>query len=302
MVKTDLSSLIAEESRKRAFPSAAAMVEHLKGVYGPGVRAVVFYGSCLRQGTDIDLMLDFYVLVDRLSPSLGNPFGAFFGTLLPPNVYYHELEFEGRVVRAKVAVMTIGSFVRHTAEPTFASAVWARFAQPTALVYASDDIARNTVEQALARAVTTLLSKTLPLMSGPFTIRDLWVKAFRATYRAELRPESHDKADTLVDADLPRYDAVGSAALSIMGVDPHSPRFPKPAAIWVWRGRGIWDRLLNILRLIKAAFTFRGGLDYAAWKLARHSDEPVELTAEEQRQAFRTVVKLLYRRLRRRPA
>ena len=299
MVKTDLSSLIAEESRKPAFPSAAAMVEHLKCVYGPSLRAVVFYGSCLRQGTDIDLMLDFYVLVDRLGPALGNPISALFGTLLPPNVYYQELEYEGRLVRAKVAVMTIGSFVRHTAEPTFASALWARFAQPAAIVYANDDIARDTVEQALARAVTTLLSKTLPLMSGPFTTRDLWVKAFRATYRAELRPESQDKADTLVDADLLRYDAVGSAALSILGVDPHSPRFPRPSAIWVWRGRSLWGRLLNILRLIKAAFTFRGGLDYAAWKLARHADEPVELTAEERKHAFRTVMKLLHRRLTR---
>ncbi len=302
MVETDLSVMIARESLKPAFPSAAAMIDYLKDVYGPGVRAVVFYGSCLRQGTDIDLMLDFYILVDRLGPSLGNPVSALFGTLLPPNVYYHELEFEGRLVRAKVAVMTIGSFVRHTADSTFASAVWARFAQPAAIVYASNDISRNTVEQALVRAVATLMRKTLPLMTGPFTIRDLWVKAFRATYRAELRPEPHEKADELVDVDLPRYDAVGSAALSILGVDPHSPRFPKPTAIWVWRLRGLWGRLLNVLRLIKAAATLRGGLDYAAWKLNRHSGESAELSADERTHAFRTVVKLLCRRLRRKPS
>ena len=297
MVETDLSALIAQESRRPVFPAAIAMVDHLKQTYGSEVQAVVFYGSCLRQNTDVDLILDFYVLVDKLNPALSNPVSAFFCALLPPNVYYHELSYEDRVVRAKVAVMAVGAFVRQTAESTFASALWARFAQPAAITYAANEKIRSVIEKALARAVTALFTKTLPLMAGPFTVRDLWVKAFRATYRAELRPESQNKADELVDADLARYGQVGGAALSVLGVDPYSPRFVKPSAIWIWRLRGGWGRLLNGLRLIKAAFTFRGGLDYAAWKLARHSDDPVELTDEERARPLRTALKLLARRI-----
>ena len=213
MVEHTLEQLIATESRAITFPAAAAMVDHLKDTYGSGVRAVLFYGSCLRLGTDENLMLDFYVLVNGLQAAVGNPISAAFGTLLPPNVYYHECDFEGRVVRAKVAVMTLGTFARGTAETTFASALWARFAQPAAIAYAKDDVARITVEHALARAVTTLLGKTAPLMTGPYTVDQLWTSAFQATYRAELRPESDSKAEELVNAQHDRFVRVGEAAI-----------------------------------------------------------------------------------------
>ena len=42
-----------------------------------------------------------------------------------------------------------------------------------------------------------------------------------------------------------------------------------------WRLRMVHGKLRALLRLIKAFFTFAGGLDYLAWKLARHSGQPV---------------------------
>ena len=299
MVDLPLSELIEKESKKTVFPAAGAMVDHLVTIYGPGVRVVIFYGSCLRLKTDEDLMLDFYVLVDNMRQATSNPVSAVFGTLLPPNVYYHAHEFEGRMVRSKVAVMTLGAFARSTAETTFASAIWGRFAQPAAIAYASDEVARRTAEQAFARAVITLVGKTVPLLAGPFTTRDLWVTAFRATYRAELRPEPTSKADELVDADMDRYDAVGMAALAEFGVDPYSPRFPRPFAVWTWRLRRWWGRSLNLLRLIKAAFTVQGGLDYAVWKIERHSGEQITLTDRERSHPILTGVRLLFKLKRR---
>ncbi|NKB44131.1 MAG: hypothetical protein GKS03_07590 [Alphaproteobacteria bacterium] len=290
-----LAARIQSESQAAAFPAAEAMVEHLKDTYGPGVRAIVFYGSCLRLGTDENLMLDFYVLVDGLGDALQNPISAAFGALLPPNVYYHECDFDGRVVRAKVAVMTLGAFARGTAETAFASALWARFAQPAAIVYANDKVARTTGEHALARAVTTLLSKTAPLMTGPYTVEDLWIKAFQATYRAELRPESDSKAEELVHAQRDRFIGVGEAALQALALDPSVDATPDQSAIWAWRGRRWWGRLLNLLRLIKAAFTFRGGLDYAAWKIERHSGVKIELTERDRAHPVLTGLRLLLR-------
>ncbi len=296
MVETNaLTTAMQDTSGQAAFPAANAMVEHLKAAYGGGVRAVVFYGSCLRLGTDENLMLDFYVLVDRLGPAIGNPISAAFGTLLPPNVYYHECEFEKRAVRAKVAVMTLGAFARGTAETAFASAIWARFAQPAAIVYAADDVARTTVERALQRAVLTLMSKTVPLMAGPFDIRDVWVTAFRTTYKAELRPEPESKADELVDAQLAWFESVGAAALTELDIDPSARRGPEVGAIRTWHLRRWWGRSLNVLRLIKAAFTFRGGLDYAVWKIERHSGVKVELTERERAHPVLTGLKLLWK-------
>ena len=44
-----------------------------------------------------------------------------------------------------------------------------------------------------------------------------------------------------------------------------------------WRLRRAQGKLLSILRLVKALFTFEGGLDYIAWKLERHSGEEVKI-------------------------
>ena len=54
-----------------------------------------------------------------------------------------------------------------------------------------------------------------------------------------------------------------------------------------------WGRLLNLLRLMKAAFTFRGGLDYAAWKIERHSGIKVELTDSDRAHPILTGLRLL---------
>jgi hypothetical protein len=295
MVKPSLEDMITVETSTAAFPAAAAMVEHLRDSYGSGVRAVVFYGSCLRLGTDEDLMLDFYVLVERLGDAVHNPISAAFGLLLPPNAYYHECDFDGRTVRAKVAVMTLGAFARGTAETTFASALWARFAQPAAIVYSDNAIARTTVERALSRAVKTLLRKTAPLMTGPCEIEDLWVTAFQTTYRAELRPEPDSKANDLIAAQRDRFVRIGTAALEELGLDLATSSTPDPRAVWGWRLRRWWGRLLNILRLIKAAFTFRGGLDYAVWKIERHSGVKIELTEQDRAHPVFTGLRLLFR-------
>lgn len=296
MVETNaLATAMHDTASKPAFPAATAMVEHLKATYGNGVRAVVFYGSCLRLGTDEDLMLDFYVLVDEMTEAIGNPISAAFCAMLPPNVYYHECDFEDRVVRAKVAVMTLGAFARGTAESTFASAIWARFAQPAAIVYAADDIAKTTVEKSLQRAVLTLLSKTAPLVDGPFVVRDLWVTAFRTTYKAELRPEPESKADELVDLQETWFDAVGTAALEQLKIDPAEPSAVDPGARRAWRLRRWWGRTLNVLRLVKAAFTFRGGLDYAVWKIERHSGVKIELTERDRAHPVLTGLRLLWK-------
>jgi hypothetical protein len=290
-----LMSLIQSESQVAAFPAAEAMIDHLKNTYGASVRAVVFYGSCLRLGTDENLMLDFYVLVDNLSDAIKNPVSAAFGALLSPNVYYHECDFDGRVVRAKVAVMTLGGFARGTAETTFASALWARFAQPAAIVYANNDAARTTVEHALSRAVATLLKKTAPLMAGPYTIEDLWITAFQATYRAELRPEPPSKAEELVNAQRDRFIRVGAAAIETLGLGQTVEAKSDTGAVWAWRARRWWGRFLNVLRLIKAAFTFRSGLDYAAWKIERHTGVAVELTERDRAHPVLTGLRLLFR-------
>ena len=50
-----------------------------------------------------------------------------------------------------------------------------------------------------------------------------------------------------------------------------------------WRARARRGRRLNMLRLLKAAFTFDGALDYVVWKIERHRGVRLELRPWQRR-------------------
>jgi hypothetical protein len=294
-----LIDILTEETRKPVFPAARAFAEHLCTHYGSATAAVIFYGSCLRQATDEGLILDFYVVVDRMISALKNPASAGFGHLLPPNVYYHEIPFENRTLRAKVAVISANKFLRGTGPLAFTSALWARFAQPAAILYARNAEIERRMIGALAEAVTTTAVRTAALFTEDFSARDLWVRAFRETYAAELRPESAEKGVELVERDLARYEAVTAAIFQAkkdaagLYAPPGDERM-RDRALATWRLRRLAGKTLNAARLIKAAFTFHGGLDYAVAKIERHSGVKVELTERERRTPLRTGIRLFF--------
>lgn len=298
---TPLRTLIARESAHPTFPAARAFAEHLAAAYGPATAAVLFYGSCLRQATDEGLMLDFYVLVDRMTAAIANPVSALAGAALPPNVYYRELDYEGRTLRAKVAVMSVARFLHDTGPDCFIASVWARFSQATLILYARSALVRERMIDALTQAVETMAGATLPLLPETFTARELWTTALRATYGAELRPESAGKAAELVGADAARYEDVTRALLgpSVDGRFRNPRNDTRSRAQTMWRLRSALGKALNVLRLIKAAFTFQGGLDYAVWKIERHSGVKMTLSDAERRRPVLTGLKLLPRLLKR---
>ena len=60
---TELRELVAEELGQPVDPRVTAMAEAIAGKHGAASRAVLFYGSCLRQKQLDGLMLDFYLIV-----------------------------------------------------------------------------------------------------------------------------------------------------------------------------------------------------------------------------------------------
>ena len=51
-----------------------------------------------------------------------------------------------------------------------------------------------------------------------------------------------------------------------------------------WSRRKLAGKLLSVLRLCKSAFTFDDPVDYALWKVKRHSG--VEVTATERQRRY----------------
>ena len=79
----------------------------------------------------------------------------------------------------------------------------------------------------------------------------------------------------------------------------HIPRHTRLLSRPAWWLRRVQGKLLSVLRLMKAAFTFQGGIDYIAWKLERHTGVPIEVTPKMRRQPLLYSWGLVWRLYRR---
>ena len=170
--------------------------------------------------------------------------------------------------------------------------VWARFAQHSRLLWASDDLARQRAYAAVAQAAPTLLSLARPVASDGSDVLDLWRTGFTCTYGAELRAERTGRSLSIVDADPDRYRRFGEAALAD-GLPPS----PADAAAR-WRRLQRRGKRLSVLRLAKASFTYAGGIDYLAWKIIRHAGTRIVIKPWQRRWPLLGAVTLLPRLLR----
>ena len=87
-------------------PRVRAMAEAIAAKHGPASRAVLFYGSCLRERKLEGLMLDFYLIVSSYRAAYAKRWLAFANRLIPPNVFY----FEHGGLAAKYAVLSEADF------------------------------------------------------------------------------------------------------------------------------------------------------------------------------------------------
>jgi hypothetical protein len=280
---SELRQLVAEELSLPVDPRASAMAAAIAGKHGDASRAVLFYGSCLRHKQLDGLMLDFYLIVSDYRAAYDKRWLAAANRLIPPNVFY----FEHDGLAAKYAVLSEADFRRLCGPETSSVSVWARFAQPSRLVWAADEEARARALDAVARAAPTLLAAAGPVpREGPLA---LWRRAFALTYSAELRAERKGRASSVVELEPERYSRFTAPALA-------AARSMRPHGSWAWRrieGKG-----LSVLRLAKASLTFAGGGDYIVWKINRHAGTDIQLKPWQQRHPLLAGLSLLPRLLR----
>nr|WP_309643868.1 hypothetical protein [Phenylobacterium sp.] len=283
---------------------ARAMGEYLAARF-EGAAAVLFYGSVLRTG-DADGVMDFYVLTQASRPG----FAGLMGRLLWPDVSYHELETGGVTVRAKVASMALGQFLRAVEGRGADTTIWTRFVQPAALVWAQTPGVREAVRGAVARAAITgarFAAAIGPLQGRPDAY---WRALFRQTYAAEFRVEAAGRESQILGVDPGRYDRLLTAAWAADGlavetlaegvVAPGMDAAARAEVLAAWRLRRALGKPLNLARLVKAAFTFDGAARYAAWKIERHTGVAVALTPWRERHPILASPGVLWRLWRRR--
>lgn len=241
-----------------------------------GAVAVLFYGSNLRTKS-LDGVLDFYILLP------GEQHEKIW-----PRVSYQEREaVDGTVLRAKIATMSLSTFAKAAGGKLLDTTIWARFVQPSALVWQADGVAREEVITAIGRAAKTAARLAAALGPQSGTAEDYWRALFRATYKAEFRVEKAGRENDILSVNqghfaglLPLALQAAAIAHTVNGarITPSLTARERSATLGWWKRRQRMGKPLNVIRLIKASTTFEGAARYAAWKIERHTGMPVEVT------------------------
>jgi len=257
-----------------------------------GALGVLFYGSNLRTGS-LDGVLDFYVLLP----------GAVERGIWP-RVGYREWPHEGRTLRAKVATMTLATFAAAAAGDLLDTTIWARFVQPSALVWTRDPAAASAIAEAVAAAARTAARFAVALGPEAGEAEAYWRALFRATYRAEFRVEKPGRENDILRVNREHFAGLLPLALAADGIafvsegDVLRPRMAsgqRDAMRLAWRRRARLGKPYNLARLLRASTTFDGAARYAAWKIERHTGVAVTLTPWKERHPVLAAPAVLWR-------
>jgi len=301
-------SFIRQHASRSVPTGLHALRDELLARHGNAVLAILFHGSCFRRGDASDGLVDLYLLVNSYRATYNKQLHRTLNRLLPPNVFYLEVMVDGIMVRAKYTVISLADFQRGTSMNWFHSYLWGRFAQPAGILYSRHESIADIVYTALAQAVITFMTRTLPHIPAQFDARILWYQGVLLSYRAELRAERPDKLVRLFEWAQQYYEQLTRIA---MGALPYSVdsvvrdgSFYYHAQIPIrirlvnrlaWHVRSIQGKLLSLMRLLKALLTFKGGIDYVLWKIERHSGITIAMTPSLRRIPFLGICFIFWR-------
>jgi len=251
-----------------------------------GAVAVLFYGSNLRTGS-LDGVLDFYLLLpgDRQDePAIW------------PRVSYHErcVSEGGRsiMLRAKTATMRLSTFAKAAQGELHDTTIWARFVQPSALLWAHDEPTREAVVKTIADSAITAARLAAALGPAKGRAAEYWRALFQATYKAEFRVEKPGRENDILTVNEDHFAGLLPLALKSGGIEFQTrgdelsvtlcPDERARILAW-WHRRRRLGKPLNFVRLAKASTTFDGAARYAAWKIQRHTGLEIEVTPFRER-------------------
>ncbi|MFT8586107.1 hypothetical protein [Acetobacter papayae] len=304
--RTTLGTLLAHELATPVEDLVRHFVVQMLGDTQP--LGVLFYGSGLRGGVGEDTLLDFYIIVERQADWPRSFLARQCNAILPPNVEYHEQSVNGQGMRAKVAILTLAQFRKLTGFATYDTTLWARFSQPSRLVWSRDTKAAGRIGACIMQAHVTAARWAALLGPEQGTPAAFWEGLYANTYAAELRVEKNGRSGSIVEAWPHRYEALLQPCWALAGIEvtktgeelrPVLPDHEREAGKRAWAARVTLGRPLNILRLCKAAFTFAGGARYAAWKIRRHSGISIEVSPFAEKHPLLAAPPVLFRLWRR---
>ena len=285
-----LSSRVGAALSRTVDPAVTAFAARL--AQESDALAVLFYGSNLRTGSR-EGVIDFYVLTDGEAEKG-----------LWPRVSYREWDHEEERLRAKIATMTLAKFSQAASGDALDTTIWARFVQPSALVWSRDEAAAAKVASAIEAAAQTAARLAVAVGPEAGVEADYWRALFQATYKAELRVEKPGRENSILELNARHFDGLLPDALTAAGITferhgdqlaPHMPDAARKETLGWWRKRRRMGKPLNIARLVRATRTFDGAGRYAAWKVERHTGVKVEVTPWREKHPILSAPAVMFR-------
>lgn len=256
------AELLAKKLQEK-FPGSAVIL------YGSG-------GSVLSRADPTEVLHDFYVIAPSYRVAYASPVLRALNRLAPPNVFYIEIPADAGMLRGKYAVLSIGHFETLVSERTFHSYFWARFAQPFRIVSAPAAM-RPRIEACAATAIDTFVRRAAPLEGEGASPAEIWRAGLERSYLAELRAEGPGRVAELLQSYGDWPEQVTRLAWLQTG------RRNKTVSEAAWRLRAVQGGMFSVLRLLKGMLTFKGGVDYIAWKISRHAGFTLPVREWERR-------------------
>jgi len=187
-------------------------VEPIVQRYGDDLVGVFMYGSMLSQVTaSEDSFPDFFVITNGYG---GDVFHHLSHRLtaypLPPHLYHLQLG-DGR--HAKYNLVSVRRFQQETSAWAMDIYILGRFGKRTALLWARDETARQTLTGCCVNAMTHVAVWTLRGMQAPFDATEFTLACLNISYAGETRVEATSKVPRLYKAEQAFYDAVYPALL-----------------------------------------------------------------------------------------
>ena len=310
MTSTDACvEALLSEIRKRSSGEPGASIKAITDTLAqkyPG-SAFVFYGSGNSVSADeaaTDIVFDFYVIGRSYKDLYDHALLRIANRVIPPNVFYLEVQTDQGTVRAKYAVLSIDHFERLNSPKTFHSYFWARFAQPCRIL-SDDTLLTRRIEYALVNAISTFLGRSAGLIDNePFAPELLWQRGLGVSYKAELRAEDPSRAKKLI-ASYGDWAANVTAPALMAAEIPTKTFADKTIGIiqspsqrrtrLAWKLRSLFGGFLSVIRLLKGTQTFDGGIEYIAWKIERHTGVHIPLSDWERAHPFLATPQVVWR-------
>jgi hypothetical protein len=205
-------------------------------------------------------------------------------------------------------VLTVKQFIRAARGGSFTPHIWARFAPPDFNAQAQSQALRQNIKEASQESVLCFHRRVFHLVQTA-TPRECWQAGLRTTYADELRSEPKSRVDALFDANAQAFtERTVQAVAALPKLAERLSEDRVRSRVPPWRrgcyraalfARRPFTKLVVFARLVKAGFTFQGGLEYAQWKVERHSGVRVELSDFHRRHPVLGGLLLFWRVVRR---